>query len=340
MRHPRPLRWFYLYAGTGFLLVRREVYLTMQRKLQLPVCNERFGHPMIPFYLPMIRPIEEGTWYLAEDYAFCERARQCGFRIYADTAIRLSHIGTHRYGWEDAGMERPRFDNFTLNFNDAASMPAAMEAGQPAVLANFAAQYPWPPQKPDVPPFPQRDWLHKGTTDFLTRSVSQTTKLIVEVGSSTGRSARFLSSLAPGATVVAIDHWEGSPEQKNDPQLAPFLPRLYETFLAECWSYRDQIVPVKAKSVEGLQRVADAGLQADLVFIDADHAFDSVVSHLSLALDLFPRAVIVGDDYDWDEVCRAVETVARDRGLRCESVGPGWRLLRQTAPEEHSEGGR
>ncbi len=237
-------------------------------------------------------------------------------------------------------MERPRFDTFTLNFNDATSVPAAMEAGQPAALANFVAQYPWPPQKPDVPPFPRRDWLHKGTTDLLTRSVGQTTRLIVEVGSSTGRSARFLSSLAPGATVVAIDHWEGSPEHKNDPQLAPFLSRLYETFLAECWSYCDQIVPVKAKSVEGLQRVADAGLQADLVFIDADHAFDSVVSHLSLALDLFPRAVIVGDDYDWDEVCRAVETVARDRGLRCESVGPGWRLLRQTAPEEHSEGGR
>ncbi|NUQ65214.1 MAG: hypothetical protein HUU20_22335 [Pirellulales bacterium] len=57
-----------LYAGTGFLLIRREVYLTMQRKLKLPVCNERFGHAMFPFFLPMVRPIEEGYWYLAEDF--------------------------------------------------------------------------------------------------------------------------------------------------------------------------------------------------------------------------------------------------------------------------------
>ncbi len=105
-----------LYAGTGFMLVRREVYLTIQRKLKLPVCNERFGHPMFPFFLPMIRPIEDGYWYLAEDYAFCHRARQCGYRIFADTSIRLFHIGNHRFGWEDAGMERPRFGTFTLNF--------------------------------------------------------------------------------------------------------------------------------------------------------------------------------------------------------------------------------
>ncbi len=54
---------------------------------------------------------------MAEDYAFCHRARQCGYRIYADTSIRLWHIGTYRYGWEDAGIEQKRFGEFTLNFD-------------------------------------------------------------------------------------------------------------------------------------------------------------------------------------------------------------------------------
>lgn len=107
-----------LYAGTGFLLIRREVYQTLMRDLKLPICNERFGHPMFPFFLPQIREIEEGYWYLAEDYAFCERARRCGYRIYADSSIRLWHIGTYRYGWEDAGTEPRRFGSFTLNFSD------------------------------------------------------------------------------------------------------------------------------------------------------------------------------------------------------------------------------
>src|SRR5439155_25640737 len=99
-------------------------------------CNERFGHPMIPFFLPLIRPMEEGYWYLAEDYAFCQRARECGFRVYADASVRLWHIGTYRYGWEDAGMDRPRFGSFTLNFNDRGPVapPAATDGADPAVM--------------------------------------------------------------------------------------------------------------------------------------------------------------------------------------------------------------
>jgi len=104
-----------LYAGAGFLHVRREVYLTIQRELRLPMCNERFRTPMAPFFYSMLHPTDDGTWYLAEDYAFCERARQCGYKIIADTTIRLAHIGSQSYSWEDAGVERDKFDTFVLN---------------------------------------------------------------------------------------------------------------------------------------------------------------------------------------------------------------------------------
>ncbi len=105
-----------LYAGTGFLHVRRQVYQAVQHRLQLPVSNERFGKPMIPFFLPMLHECEDGYWYLAEDYSFCQRVRDAGFKIMADTSIRLWHVGEYSYGWEDAGLERPRYNSFTLNF--------------------------------------------------------------------------------------------------------------------------------------------------------------------------------------------------------------------------------
>ena len=82
-----------MHAGMGFFHVRREVYQTIQSQLEMPTCNERFGTPLVPFFLPMLSPWEDGTWYLAEDYAFCERARQCGFRIVADSTVRLWHPG-------------------------------------------------------------------------------------------------------------------------------------------------------------------------------------------------------------------------------------------------------
>jgi hypothetical protein len=318
-----------LYAGTGFLLIRREVYLAVQRKLNLPMCNERFGHPMIPFFQPLIRPIEDGYWYLAEDYAFCHRARECGFRVLADTSIRLWHIGQYRYGWEDAGIDRQRFGAFTLNFGP----PGAEGNGTPPIvipaLANLAAEYPWPDERPKVPPAPDRNWLFPATRELLSRSVTPKTQLVVEVGSWLGRSTRFLADLAPRGTVIAIDHWEGSPEHHKDGELAELLPRLYDTFLAECWDYRRRIIPLRAKSVEWLQRVAEAGLEPDVVYIDADHSFESVQHDLTTALDMFPRATIVGDDLNWDGVRKAVETVCRSRNLRHEAHGTAWRISRR-----------
>jgi hypothetical protein len=100
------------YAGLGFLLTRREVYDRMQQQFGLPRCNEQFGSPLVPYFLPMVIPHGGGHWCLAEDYAFCHRARESGYTIMADTSIRLWHVGSYGYSWEDAGSDKERYTNY------------------------------------------------------------------------------------------------------------------------------------------------------------------------------------------------------------------------------------
>jgi hypothetical protein len=90
-----------VHVGLGFALVRREVFETVRTRLELPTCNEQFGKPLEPYFPPMMVPDGPGLWYLAEDYAFCERVRRCGFKILADTTVRLWHVGRHGLTWED-----------------------------------------------------------------------------------------------------------------------------------------------------------------------------------------------------------------------------------------------
>lgn len=108
------------YAAAGFMHVRRDTYLAIKEKLSLPTCNLRFGSGVTPYFQPMIindpkrdrQSKQDDYWYLAEDYAFCERARQAGLSILADTSIRLYHFGSYGYSWEDAGADQPRFENY------------------------------------------------------------------------------------------------------------------------------------------------------------------------------------------------------------------------------------
>lgn len=103
-----------LYAATGFLYTQRRVYDEIRERCALPVCNARFGHTVVPYFMPMTVPDGEGHWYLGEDYAFCERARRAGFEILADTTIRLFHIGRTGYSWEEAGGDRQRFKTYKM----------------------------------------------------------------------------------------------------------------------------------------------------------------------------------------------------------------------------------
>lgn len=103
------------HLGFGFVLTRRPIYEKMREQFQLPSCNKEFGDDMIPYFMPMTIEGENGARYLAEDYAFCERARRCGASILVDCSIRLWHVGKYSYGWEDAGSDVRRFPNYLFH---------------------------------------------------------------------------------------------------------------------------------------------------------------------------------------------------------------------------------
>lgn len=67
---------------------------------------------------------------------------------------------------------------------------------------------------------------------------------------------------------------------------------------------------MKMDSAEALRLLKDAGVEPDLIYIDASHHYDFVVKDVTTALDLFPKSLIVGDDWDNLDVRAAVKHVA------------------------------
>jgi hypothetical protein len=92
-----------VYAGTGFMLIRRN-------------CLERMvaGYPETKYDVAQVYPLPkvrsknqyalfdciiepETHIYLSEDFSFCRRWRDLGGKIWIDTRTRLGHIGTYRF---------------------------------------------------------------------------------------------------------------------------------------------------------------------------------------------------------------------------------------------------
>lgn len=56
-----------------------------------------------------------------------------------------------------------------------------------------------------------------------------------------------------------------------------------------------------------------AGIIPDIIYIDADHHYQAAKNDIMRSLELFPRALLVGDDYgNYEDVRKAVHECANE----------------------------
>lgn len=191
-------------------------------------------------------------------------------------------------------------------------------------LDTLRSEYPWPAAIPDVPE-KLGGWFCGDNREILARYLTHDTRLVVELGTWQGMSAKFIIEHAPAATLICVDHWRGSPEHQVSPEWAAELPTLYDTFLRNLWPHRERVIPLRATTLEGMEKIATAGLRPDLIYIDAAHEAEAVLADVSTALRLFPRAILVGDDWKWNSVMAGVAWAFRHIAPRTvESLGYCW----------------
>lgn len=85
------------YIGTGFIMVKREVFDQMRDAYPESRYRADYGARLMEFdYWPMgvyrPEPSDEGR-YLSEDWYFCQRANDLGIPVYGDTSVALKHVG-------------------------------------------------------------------------------------------------------------------------------------------------------------------------------------------------------------------------------------------------------
>lgn len=87
-------------GGTGFMLIKREVFLKLSKKV--PSYLNDMYHATVqnpePQYIKEFFATsidKESGRLLSEDYHFCKLARKHGFKVWADPMIDLTHTGTY-----------------------------------------------------------------------------------------------------------------------------------------------------------------------------------------------------------------------------------------------------
>ena len=81
-------------VATAFMLVRREVFVTMAAAHPEWRYYDKRSDRTVPCLFDF-QLTEEG--YVGEDFLFCDRARELGFEVWVDPSITLGHMGVQEY---------------------------------------------------------------------------------------------------------------------------------------------------------------------------------------------------------------------------------------------------
>jgi hypothetical protein len=148
---------------------------------------------------------------------------------------------------------------------------------------------------------------------------------IVEIGSWAGMTALTMASVFPG-NIYCVDTWQGTPGEPTRGVVEYFGPEhAFQTFCRNVGSrlFRG-IYPCRGTS---LQWAAVWPIKAALVFIDAQHDYESVKADiLAWRPHVEPGGILCGHDY-WDHyigVGRAVEELIPAAELHKSGASVWW----------------
>lgn len=212
------------------------------------------------------------------------------------------------------------------------------------MIESLRTRHPWP----EVPPWADQDVWDLGSRgrELIVDLIrSRGVRTIVEVGSFMGGSARRWLDASPHVIVIAIDPWEGDwwvnyAAKRGRSELArrfgePNGP--YLAFQSAMWPYRERLVAVKGTSPGKLHEIAALGIRPDLLHFDSDKEGND----FEIAMQLWPAAIMTGDDWTWDvssgyPARRAARRLAAAHGMKIRVKGETWVLAERLSLADYA----
>lgn len=202
---------------------------------------------------------------------------------------------------------------------------------------------PWPELPVGVDPFYLS--LDGGGRHLITDVIrDHSIDLMVEIGCFLCGSTRQWFESSSDVVIIGVDPWDGNWSKyvrahapggtesrwKNAAEIADTIQQHgnYCLALNNIREFRDRFIPVRQRSPDALHYLHGRGIRPQLIYIDAFKTEDD----LWVAHELFPDAILCGDDWDWTDeggqyrMREHVKRFAREFGSDVVAEGATWVL--------------
>jgi cephalosporin hydroxylase len=194
-----------------------------------------------------------------------------------------------------------------------------------SLQAEQAVEY---PKGNELYPYSESDFFRNqdALSDLIKKNSVQT---IIEVGCWYGESTIFMAQQLPeGGKIYAIDSWIGYPREIYKNTL-----NVYKRFLSNVVhaGQTEKVIPVRMTSLSASRTFSKYEAKADLIYIDADHAYKAVYSDIKAwSPYLKEGGMLCGNLYTKDkqsqEIKKAVTDYCKRNGKKATFDNYLWRI--------------
>jgi cephalosporin hydroxylase/glycosyltransferase involved in cell wall biosynthesis len=190
----------------------------------------------------------------------------------------------------------------------------------------------------DFEPLPSADmqgW--NGRHPAMEKAIAETRpRYIIDVRVWKGQSSLFMADLLKKLSiegiVISVDTFSGIPEHWKSVTESAFRfkngrPLLYEQFMTNiiASSHQNRIVPLCLSPIDAIRYLRSHGVASSFVHIDSAKDYETVYAEmLAYWAFLSPGGILMGDDFAWPHVEKAVRDFSKQARVEFEVSAPKW----------------
>jgi len=244
-----------------------------------------------------------------EDTDFCIRAERAGFKVVTVPSEEGHFLADHPNSsdlpeWKKQKMwvgQFPIYHDGEQTFSKLKDTDSILERNRKILHDRYASPY-------NIDYAVRIDgWMAEEELRWLAKKATEH-KTVIEVGSWHGRSSRAIADNLPAnGKLYCVDTWGGSSgepdahgsakQKEGDNAFIYFNKHMSEHLLT------GKVRAIRMTSTNGAELLKDLAIQADMIFIDADHNYENVKADIESYLPLLaPGGLICGHDYSEEQL--------------------------------------
>jgi glycosyltransferase involved in cell wall biosynthesis len=194
----------------------------------------------------------------------------------------------------------------------------------------------WPSSKPDLQRNRNCNWLRPEHHHMLKEALTEDTKCVLEVGVGAGLTNCAIADYASEAKIVVADQWFDTIDSDMRRQACRSL---LDQFCVNSWDFRDRITILNASARSAIQMASAIGFRPQVLVIACNN-LSGLAQDIATAMDLFPDAVVLGDNWYWPAIRRLLEPLIERDFMGLQVAGNLWRVWNESRLSQPEQRGR